>query len=147
MGNHSIQHYPTELLDPRQLHAADLLARSVPKASVAKQVGVDRTTVYEWLKQPGFTRELRQRRERLTAVIDNPSPYLTGLVHWQEHLPRVMQSVVEVACDPTHKNQLRAAELILEHLRPEHIEQPPSDDERVIAEYSRDHDWDRNGTG
>jgi hypothetical protein len=146
VGNQNIQHYPTELLDPRQLHAADLLARSVSKASVAKQVGVDRTTVYEWLKQPGFSRELRQRRERLTAVIDNQSPYLTGLMHWQESLPRVMQSVVDVACDPTHRNQLRAAELILEHLRPEHIDRPPSEDARVVAEYAQSHGW-RDGTG
>ena len=128
------------------MQAVDLLARSVPKSRVAKEVGVDRTTVYEWLKQAQFRRELQRRREHLVAVLDNPSPYLAGLMHWQENLPRVMQSVIEVACDTDHKNQLRAAELVLEHLRPEHVEQPPSEDARVIAEYAQSNGWSRNGT-
>ena len=127
------------------MQAVDLLARSVPKSRVAKEVGVDRTTVYEWLKQAQFSRELQRRREHLVAVLDNPGPYLAGLTHWQENLPRVMQSVIEVACDPGHKNQLRAAELVLEHLRPEHVDQPPSEDARVIAEYAESNGWSRNG--
>ena len=46
-----------------------------------------------------------------------------------------------VACDPTHKNQLRAAELILEHVRPDHVEQAVSQDVRVIADYAQTHGW------
>ena len=129
------------MLDHRQVQAVDLLARSVPKSRVAKEVGVDRTTVYEWLKQSHFSVELRRRREQLAAMLDNPSPYVAGLMYWQENLPRVMQNVVEVACNPNHKNQLRAAELILEHLRPEHVDQPPSEDARVVAEYAQSHGW------
>jgi hypothetical protein len=108
---------------------------------VAKEVGVDRTTVYEWLKQSQFSRELQRRREHLANMLDNPSPYVAGLMHWQENLPRVMQNVVEVACNPNHKNQLRAAELILEHLRPSQLDQPPSEDSRVVAEYAESHGW------
>jgi hypothetical protein len=108
---------------------------------VAKEVGVDRTTVYEWLKQAQFNCELQKRRQHLVAILDNPSPYLAGLMHWQENLPRVMQKVTEVACDPKHKNQLRAAELILEHLRPEFLDEPLTEDVRVVAEYAQAHGW------
>lgn len=141
MGREIIQHRPTELLDHRQIQAIDLLARSVPKARVAKEVGVDRSTVYEWLKQASFSDELQRRRDQLVAMLNNPSPYLAGLLHWQENLPRVMQSVIEVACDPGHKNQLRAAELVLEHLQPENLDHSVSDDVRVVAEYAQAHGW------
>lgn len=141
MGSRPIQHRPTEMLDHRKMQAVDLLARSVPKSRVAKEVGVDRTTVYEWLKQAQFICELQKRREHLVAILDNPSPYLAGLMHWQENLPRVMQSVIQVACDPGHKNQLRAAELVLEHLQPENLDQSVSDDVRVVAEYAQAHGW------
>ena len=133
------------MLNARQIHAVDLLSRSVSKKEVADQVGVNRGTIYNWLDQPEFQHEIEQRRQSLQQLLNDPTPYLTGLLHWQNKLPNVMGSVVEVACDPEHKNQLRAAELILEHLRPEHMDQPPTKDASVIAEYAQTHDWSRNG--
>ena len=133
------------MLNTRQIHAVDLLSRSVSKKEVAKQVGVNRGTIYNWLEQPEFQHEVEQRRQSLQQLLNDPTPYLTGLLHWQNSLPHVMGCVVEVACDPAHKNQLRAAELILEHLRPEHVDQPPSKDANVIAEYAESHGWSRNG--
>ena len=133
------------MLNTRQLYAVDLLSRSVNKKEVAEQVGVNRGTIYNWLEQPEFKREVEQRRQSLQELLNDPTPYLTGFLHWQNKLPNVMGSVVEVACDPDHENQLRAAELILEHLRPEHVEQPPSKDARVIAEYANTQGWSRNG--
>ena len=133
------------MLNTRQIHAVDLLSRSVSKKKVAEQVGVNRGTIYNWLEQPEFQHEVEQRRQSLQQLLNDPTPYLTGLLHWQNSLPHVMGCVVEVACDPDHKNQLRAAELILEHLRPEHVDQPPSKDVSVIAEYAETHGWSRNG--
>ena len=133
------------MLNERQIHAVDLLSRAVSKKEVAEQVGVNRGTIYNWLEQSEFQHEVEQRRQSLQQLLNDPTPYLTGLLHWQNKLPKVMSSVVDVACDPDHKNQLRAAELILEHLRPEHVDQPPSEDARVIAEYSKIHGWSRNG--
>ena len=133
------------MLNARQLYAVDLLSRAVNKKEVAAQVGVNRGTIYNWLEQPEFQHEVEQRRQSLQQLLNDPTPYLTGLLHWQNKLPNVMGSVVEVACDPEHKNQLRAAELILEHLRPEHVEQPSSQDACVIAEYAETHGWSRNG--
>jgi len=133
------------MLNERQIHAVDLLSRSVSKKEVADQIGVNRGTIYNWLEQPEFQNEVEERRQSLQQLLNDPTPYLTGLLHWQNSLPHVMRSVVEVASDPAHKNQLRAAELILEHLRPEHVDQPPSEDAKVIAEYAETQGWSRNG--
>lgn len=133
------------MLNARQLYAVDLLSRAVNKKEVAQQVGVNRGTIYNWLDQPEFKNEVEQRRQSLQELLNDPTPYLTGLLHWQNKLPNVMGSVVEVACDPDHKNQLRAAELILEHLRPEHVDQPQTEDASVIAEYAETHNWSQNG--
>jgi transposase-like protein len=129
------------MLNERQIYAVDLLARSVSKKEVAAQVGVNRGTIYNWLVQAEFQNEIEQRRQSLRQLLDDPTPYLKGLLLWQANLPQVMRSVVEVASDPHHRNQLRAAELILDHLRPEHIEEAQTDDARVIAEYARSHGW------
>jgi transposase-like protein len=133
------------MLNARQIYAVDLLSRSVSKKEVAAQVGVNRGTIYNWLEQPEFQHEINQRRQSLQQMLNDPTPYLTGLLHWQSTLPEVMRSVVKVASNPDHKNQLRAAELILEHLRPEHIEQAPSKDATVIAEYATKHGWGQRG--
>ena len=133
------------MLNERQIHAIDLLSRAVNKKEVAAQVGVNRGTIYNWLELPEFRQEVEQRRQSLQRLLNDPTPYLTGLIHWQESLPRVMRSVVEVACDPDHKNQLRAAELMLGHLRPEHIEEAQTDDARIVAEYARSYGWSGDG--
>jgi len=133
------------MLNERQIHAVDLLSRAVSKKEVAEQVGVNRGTIYNWLDQPEFQSEVEERRQSLRQLLNDPTPYLTGLLHWQNSLPHVMGSVVEVACDPDHKNQLRAAELILEHLRPEHVDQPPSEDARIISDYAQLNGWSRDG--
>ena len=133
------------MLNARQLHAVDLLSRAVNKKVVAEQVGVNRGTIYNWLEQPEFQHEIEQRRQSLQQMLSDPTPYLTGLLHWKSNLPEIMRSVVEVACNPDHKYQLRAAELILEHLRPDHVEAPETDDARIVAEYARSHNWSQDG--
>jgi hypothetical protein len=133
------------MLNARQLHAVDLLSRAVNKKEVAEQVGVNRGTIYNWLEQPEFQREIEQRRQSLQQMLSDPTPYLTGLLHWKSNLPEIMRSVVEVASDPEHKNHLRAAELILEHLRPVHVDPPETDDARIVAEYARSHSWSQDG--
>ena len=131
----------TRMLNTRQLHAVDLLSRAVNKKEVAEQVGVNRGTIYNWLEQPEFQHEIEQRRQSLQQMLSDPTPYLAGLLHWKSNLPEIMRSVVEVASDPEHKNHLRAAELILEHLRPEHVDPPETSDARIVAEYAQSHGW------
>jgi hypothetical protein len=133
------------MLHTKQLHAVDLLSRAVSKKEVAQQVGVDRGTIYNWLEQPEFSSEIEQRRQSLRQLLNDPTPYLTGLLHWKANLPEVMRSVAAIASDPDHRNQLRAAELILEYLRPAHIEEPQTDDARMIAEHAQSHGWSRDG--
>ena len=133
------------MLNEKQIYAVDLLSRSVSKKEVAEQIGVNRGTIYNWLEQPEFRHEIEQRRQSLQQLLNDPTPYLTGLLYWKTSLPEVMRSVVEIASDPDHKNQLRAVELILDHIRPEHIEAPQTDDARIVAEYAQTHGWNRDG--
>ena len=71
------------MLNARQLQAVDLLSRAVNKKEVAEQVGVNRGTIYNWLEQPEFQHEIEQRRQSLQHMLSDPTPYLTGLLHWK----------------------------------------------------------------
>lgn len=46
----------------KQLNAIRSLARGKPKVEVAIEIGIARSTLYEWLKQPDFNEAVRQLR-------------------------------------------------------------------------------------
>ena len=55
-----------ELLSPAQSLAASLLGQGLPKAAVADQIGIGRTTIHRWLDDPTFC--VAVERERDIAV-------------------------------------------------------------------------------
>lgn len=137
----------TPMLNTKQIYAVDLLSRSVNKKEVAAQVGVNRGTIYNWLADAEFRQEVQDRRESLRHLLNDPTPYLTGLSYWRTNLPEVMRAVLEVARDSSHKNHLRAAEMILSYFSFEAPQEHETKDSRMVAEFARTHGWDLHGTG
>jgi hypothetical protein len=55
-------------LTPRQLAAARLIAAGRSIANAAADLGLNRTTVWRWTREPAFREELRQLHRHLAAV-------------------------------------------------------------------------------
>jgi hypothetical protein len=49
-------------LTPQQERAIELLLAGTPRVGTAEQVGIARSTLYTWLKNPTFRQELRDRQ-------------------------------------------------------------------------------------
>ena len=58
---------PVATLTPRQLAAARLIAAGQSIADVADALGLNRSTVWRWTRDPAFHEELRQIHHRLCA--------------------------------------------------------------------------------
>ena len=52
-------------LSEKQFTAISLLMRSLPVAEVAEETGVNRVTIYRWLKEDLFNAELDKRKNEL----------------------------------------------------------------------------------
>ena len=64
-----------ETLSEKQMKAIQLLMRSLPVAEVARDTGVNRVTIYRWLKNDLFNAELDKRKNEL---IERSSRKLAG---------------------------------------------------------------------
>ena len=53
--------YPETLTD-RQEEGVEALLATISVGAAAQQIGVSRTTIYRWLKQPAFAERLREAR-------------------------------------------------------------------------------------
>lgn len=101
-------------LTQRQENAAALLAVGTTIAETARQVGVERNTVYRWLRQPAFCAHYKQqlkdvRREirgRLSAMAEEAAGTLEILMR-----------------DGGEQSRLKAATYVLDRL---------SEDEKII---------------
>lgn len=64
-------------LSEKQFTAISLLMRSLPVAEVARETGVNRVTIYRWLKSDLFNAELDKRKNEM---IKQSSRKLAGLM-------------------------------------------------------------------
>ena len=76
--------YEFKELDTRQLKAIELLASGETVRVVADSVGVNRKTVYDWLKKENFKAELDRQVKELKSNIEkkllsNVNPFLDEL--------------------------------------------------------------------
>lgn len=76
--------YEFKELDTRQLKAIELLASGETVRVVADSVGVNRKTVYEWLKKENFKAELDRQVKELKSnvekkLLSNVNPFLDEL--------------------------------------------------------------------
>ena len=76
--------YEFKELDTRQLKAIDLLASGETVRVVADSVGVNRKTVYDWLKKENFKAELDRQVKELKSnvekkLLSNVNPFLDEL--------------------------------------------------------------------
>lgn len=72
------------MLTEQKEKAITALLKGEVKTDIAKSVGVSRTTIYEWLKDPEFSGELEQRRQDIVKsgndfVLAKTSSYLEQL--------------------------------------------------------------------
>lgn len=76
--------YEFKELDTRQLKAIELLASGETVRVVADSVGVNRKTVYDWLKKENFKAELDRQVKELKSnvekkLLSNVNPFLDEL--------------------------------------------------------------------
>lgn len=76
--------YEFKELDARQLKAIELLASGETVRVVADSVGVNRKTVYDWLKKENFKAELDRQVKELKSnvekkLLSNVNPFLDEL--------------------------------------------------------------------
>ena len=76
--------YEFKELDTRQLKAIELLASGETVRVVADSVGVNRQTVYDWLKKENFKAELDRQVKELKSnvekkLLSNVNPFLDEL--------------------------------------------------------------------
>ena len=76
--------YEFKELDARQLKALELLASGETVRVVADSVGVNRKTVYDWLKKENFKAELDRQVKELKSnvekkLLSNVNPFLDEL--------------------------------------------------------------------
>ena len=76
--------YEFKELDTRQLKAIELLASGETVRVVADSVGVNRKTVYDWLKKENFKAELDKQVKELKSnvekkLLSNVNPFLDEL--------------------------------------------------------------------
>jgi hypothetical protein len=55
------------VLTPRQRRAIPLLVASRTYTEGIEKAGINRTTLYKWLKEPGFSAELERQRDELAS--------------------------------------------------------------------------------
>jgi hypothetical protein len=67
----------TQQLDPRHLRAVDLIALGKSDIEVARELALERSTIWRWRKDPAFQTELARRREELwSSSVDRMSALL-----------------------------------------------------------------------
>ena len=129
------------LFAANKLKAIELLAQGTKKTQVAEVVGVDRSTIHDWLSVPEFSNAVANQQRRLEELILDPTPYLQGMIAWKQSLPEVMKAVVKTALDSGNPRQIRAAELIMRHAAIDDFTLGPTDDERIITAFFEENGW------
>jgi len=129
------------LFAANKLKAIELLAQGTKKTQVAEAVGVDRSTIHDWLSVPEFSNAVAKQQRRLEELILDPTPYLQGMIAWKQSLPDVMKAVVKTALDSGNPRQIRAAELIMKHTATDDFTLGPTEDEKVIQAFFEENGW------
>ena len=107
-------------LTPQQLQAALLLANGVRSTAVAKKIGVNRATLWQWRKNETFQRQVSEFASDNMAAARNAGSYL---------LPRAMRMLAKVidaesSMPPSVADQINAAKLLLEYATAWHVIEP-----------------------
>lgn len=107
-------------LSPTQIQAALLLAAGLRLNTVAKRVGVDRTTLWNWRKTETFQRQVSEFTDANMTAARNAGSYM---------LPKAMRRLAEIidadpAEAPTTSDQIAAAKLLLEYATAWHVIEP-----------------------
>ncbi len=107
-------------LSPTQIQAALLLAAGLRLNTVAKRVGVDRTTLWNWRKTETFQRQVSEFTDANMTAARNAGSYM---------LPKAMRRLAEIidaepAEAPTPGDQIAAAKLLLEYATNWHVIEP-----------------------
>ncbi len=107
-------------LSDKQCAGIELLAEGKNSGQVARQLGVDRRTVYTWRQKPLFRRALAERRRQLWGEV---SARLRGMVH--PSLDELERQLFE----RYDRARFRAATTILRLADVKNCPQPDDDDE------------------
>lgn len=122
-------------LDGKRLKAVEMIAAGTAKAKVAKAIGVDRTTIRNWMNEEHFAHAVEEQKARLRQLILDPAPWISGMLEWKAELPAIMSALAQTAKDPSNPRQTKAAEIILHHCKVDDLDPEPSQDERLIREF------------
>jgi transposase-like protein len=60
-------HHQVRAIDAKRLEAARLIANGFPDSHVAREVGVDRSTIFRWHRDPQFNDAIEQAKQEIVA--------------------------------------------------------------------------------
>jgi hypothetical protein len=94
----------SQQLDPRQLRAVDLVALGTSESQAARELQVDRSTLWRWQQQPAFQDEIARRRAELWA-------------HSLDRMPSLLDRALDVVADALDDGDRSVAIQLLRVLR------------------------------